>query len=61
MPATNSAPRPPEIDILDAQQEAAARTPGLLMAEERRQRMAEVQFPVRARCETENGLRLTHP
>ena len=54
MPGHEFRPRAAEVDILDAQQEAAAGRLGLVVANERRQRMAEMQLAVGAGRKTED-------
>ena len=45
------------VDVLHAEQEPAAGPARHVEVHQRRERMAEMQVAVRARCETENGLR----
>ena len=55
MPRDELRPRAARVDVLDAQQEAAAAGARPLVADERGQRVAQVQLAVGARREAEDG------
>ena len=54
MPVDELLPRAADVDVLDAQQEAAARGLRALVADEGRQRMPQMQFAVGARSKAED-------